>query len=503
MNAPAAQLADAYRLLPLNELHESPLNHRRRFNDAALQELADNIARVGVLTPLLVRPNAAGYEIAAGHRRFRAAQKAGIAAVPCMVRAMNDNDFLEVMTIENLQREDIHPLDEALGYQTLLDNNHLEVAALAAKVGKSESYIYQRLKLTDLAKPAQKAFLDDKITAGHAILIARLQPKDQAEAIKECTSRHQPLSVRGLQQWIDDEIHLDLAGAPFDTSNSALLPKAGDCIGCPKRTGTQPALFPDIGKKDTCTDPACFKAKIDAGLAAKKQELKELGLPVVAISENWYSDDKANLNTQQYTRAGNKACQDTKTGLVVEGSGRGQSFKVCTNKQCRVHHPAAPRQKPDAGELARRRAHETNRLVAERLHAEAFVALRKQARFDAGDVKFIARQLLDNAIHGDEAKPLCDHHGIKVAGKQWGAHTDALAKTIEDEKNISKLQAWLLEIALLIASERDVEAFARRRGIDPRQIRRAVATEIKAKAKTAGLQTSAKPSPKKTKGKKP
>lgn len=188
--------------IALDKLHESPLNPRRAFDEKALKELAANLAQVGVLTPLLVRPNAKGYEIAAGHRRFRAAKIAKLAGVPCVVRELDDQTFLEIMTIENLQREDIHPLDEALGYQALIDKTGMEVAAIAAKVGKSESYVYQRLKLAGLIKPAQKAFIEEKITAGHAILIARLQPKEQEEALKYCTGSCN-CGVRELAAWID------------------------------------------------------------------------------------------------------------------------------------------------------------------------------------------------------------------------------------------------------------------------------------------------------------
>jgi len=102
-----------YQVVPLADLHESKRNPRKHFNAEALAELAASIAAKGVLTPLLVRPNAAGYEIAAGHRRYRAAKAAGVDQVPAIVREMTDTEFLEILTIENLQREDVHPLEEA------------------------------------------------------------------------------------------------------------------------------------------------------------------------------------------------------------------------------------------------------------------------------------------------------------------------------------------------------------------------------------------------------
>jgi len=151
--------------LELDQLHESPWNPRKTFDPAALQELADSLATVGVLSPLLVRPNAAGYEIAAGHRRYRAAKLAGLREVPAIVRDMDDPMFLEILVLENNQRADVHPLEEAAGYQELLNRAGYDVARIAERVGKSVKYVYDRMKLLSLTKPAQSLFFDDKITA--------------------------------------------------------------------------------------------------------------------------------------------------------------------------------------------------------------------------------------------------------------------------------------------------------------------------------------------------
>ncbi len=156
-------MSQSLQMLPLTALRESDLNPRRHFNEASLAELAENIRQVGVLTPLLVRPIQHGYEIAGGHRRYRAARRAGLAEAPCIVRDLTDSEFLEIVTLDNLHREDVHPLDEAQGYAILLAHNELEIEDLAAKVGKSVSYIYQRLKLRDLTPEAQRAFLDEYV----------------------------------------------------------------------------------------------------------------------------------------------------------------------------------------------------------------------------------------------------------------------------------------------------------------------------------------------------
>jgi ParB family chromosome partitioning protein len=173
-----------YRLIPLDDIHESKHNPRRHVDVPALEQLAESIRKVGVIMPALVRPNANGFELAAGHRRYRAAKLAGLERLPCLVREMTDQVLLEVLTIENLQRENVHPLDEAKGYEALMAAPYtMKVEVIAARVGKSEKYIYDRVKLLQLSQEAQELFWDGLIEAGHAILLARLTASQQAKVI--------------------------------------------------------------------------------------------------------------------------------------------------------------------------------------------------------------------------------------------------------------------------------------------------------------------------------
>jgi ParB/RepB/Spo0J family partition protein len=150
-------------------LRESKTNPRSGFDAAGLKELAESMRAHGVLEPLMVRPvngqPAKGegetpppqFEIVLGARRFRAAKLAKLESVPAIVRELTDTEALEMQIIENLQREGMQPLDEGLGYRALIDQAGYDVAKIAEKIGKSASYVYQRLKLADLTKPAQKA----------------------------------------------------------------------------------------------------------------------------------------------------------------------------------------------------------------------------------------------------------------------------------------------------------------------------------------------------------
>src|SRR5437667_5870971 len=261
----------------LGQIRPSKANPRRRTDEAALAELAANIKAHGVLQPILVRPlTRGGYEIVCGERRWRASKAAGKDTIPARIVTLDDAEALELGVIENVQRENVHELDEALGYKALIrqDPALYTVETLAAKVGRSPKYIYGRLKLAELTPNLQNAFYAGKLTAGHAAEIARLQAKDQERALSECFPGHRttaailkdkdprPLSVRELRDWIEREIHLSLANAPFDANDPNLVPAAGACASCPKRSGSNPLLFADsIPRKDVCTDRECFNHK--------------------------------------------------------------------------------------------------------------------------------------------------------------------------------------------------------------------------------------------------
>ena len=170
----AVQMQSEYRNLPLNSLSESAANPRRTFDETSLTELAESIRVQGVLSPLLVRQKGHSYEIVAGARRYRAAQLAGLDSVPVRIVELTDAQALETSIVENLQRRDVHPLDEANGFVALL---HLDYTPeqISAKVGKGTSYVVARTRLAQLAPAVSEAFAKDDIGVGHALLLAKLR----------------------------------------------------------------------------------------------------------------------------------------------------------------------------------------------------------------------------------------------------------------------------------------------------------------------------------------
>ncbi|HLR46108.1 MAG TPA: ParB/RepB/Spo0J family partition protein, partial [Deinococcales bacterium] len=179
--------------LKIRELRPSATQPRKTFDPEALAELTESIREKGVLQPILVRPLADGYEIVAGERRFQAAREAGLETVPVTVRELNDQEALEIAIIENLQREDLNPLEEAEAFEQLMQFG-LNQEAVSRAVGKSRSAIANSLRLLSLPPVAKEALADGRISAGHGRAILAQPGEDQDWAIEHIITRQ--LSVR-------------------------------------------------------------------------------------------------------------------------------------------------------------------------------------------------------------------------------------------------------------------------------------------------------------------
>src|SRR5579872_998270 len=233
---------------PFHMLTLSPTNPRKSSNPEKDKELAESIKQSfanggpGVLEPLLCRPVGEKFEVVAGSRRFRAAQKAGLDDVPCLVREMTDQEALEIQIVENLQRADVAPIDEARGFKTLAETT--KVSEIAKRVGKSPSYIYASISLCDLIPAAQKDMEAGILPPAHAFRVARLPEAAQKRCLetllpdwlrKDTEAQRGPnLSVRGLDDFIKRNIGTNLKKAPFSVKDPDLVKKAGACTTCPK-----------------------------------------------------------------------------------------------------------------------------------------------------------------------------------------------------------------------------------------------------------------------------
>jgi ParB/RepB/Spo0J family partition protein len=384
--------------MPLVQLRESDLNPRKHYNQHKLEELAESIRTRGIITPLLARPVKGGmHEIAAGHRRFRAAKLAGLQWAPVRIMDLDDDAFLEVVSIENLQREDIHPLEEGDGYRELLrtgryanaNKDGYDVATLADKIGKTEGYVRGRLELADLVPVVRESFLRDAITIGHARLISRLDPEKQEDALRSCFQtwgNRTLIPVKDFRRQLLHNQGADLSKAPFSLDDVTLKRDAGACTTCPKCTGVQRSLLADDTGEQTCMDRGCYSQKVNAfvqrqtasgliaistrypgqeipnGVASRAEyveveppETEHLDEEIASLEAELRSDQLDTQDRKQTEKqlkdtrkelaqiqAEQWECTHTEKAIVVhsfENDPIGQEKLICRNAQCQIHGP--------------------------------------------------------------------------------------------------------------------------------------------------------------------
>ena len=184
--------------LRLSEIEPNRNQPRAIFDEDALSELADSIAKHGLIQPIVVRPTSGGmYQIVAGERRWRACRMAGLSEVPVVIKELDDQKYYEVALIENLQREDLNAVEEAQGYKTLIDVYRLTQEQVAESVGKSRSAVTNALRLLNLNKDALEALKNGRITAGHARAILAAENDETATAMLKAAM--EGASVRELE----------------------------------------------------------------------------------------------------------------------------------------------------------------------------------------------------------------------------------------------------------------------------------------------------------------
>lgn len=189
--------------LPLGKLQAGKYQPRSRMDESSLMELAESIKSQGIMQPILVRPIGSGkYEIIAGERRFRASRLAGLEEVPVLVRAVPDESALAMALIENIQREDLNPLEEALGVQRLIREFNLTHEDAARAIGRSRSATSNMLRLLNLAEPVQTMLLAGDIEMGHARALLALTAAEQIACANEVVNKR--LSVREAEKLVND-----------------------------------------------------------------------------------------------------------------------------------------------------------------------------------------------------------------------------------------------------------------------------------------------------------
>jgi ParB family chromosome partitioning protein len=187
--------------VPLSRIHPCPLQPRKDFPAESLQELSDSIKAQGIIQPLIVRERGDGFQLIAGERRFRASKMAGLASVPVVVRHADDRTVLEMMLVENLQRENLNPLEEALGYAELIAQFQMTQEEAAVKVGRSRTQVANAVRLLKLPPEVQGWIREGKISVGHAKVLLSLPAPDQQKLAAEKVVK-EDLSVRQVEELV-------------------------------------------------------------------------------------------------------------------------------------------------------------------------------------------------------------------------------------------------------------------------------------------------------------
>lgn len=314
------------------------VDNPRRINEktASFKDLIESIRCAGIITPLLGRPHPVKkgcIELLAGHRRRLAGLAAGLTEFPIVVREMDDKTAVEVLVFENLDRENLSPMEEARGVDLLLKSNHAP-ADIAARMGKAPQWVARRASLLTLTAQWQGFAEDHGITAAHLELIARCSKATQDELLQLLYHDHArgryftgPSSLKDLRGYIANEL-MELKQAPWKLDNTVLVPKAGACETCPKRSGCHADLFDEglDGKGDRCLDRQCWKAKHAAYRKLREAELRKEHKDLVLIKGQGYDYDEVQglktLDSYQFTEC-KQSTAGAKPALIVSGKGQG------------------------------------------------------------------------------------------------------------------------------------------------------------------------------------
>lgn len=334
---PESETIEGFHLLKGETIQRDERQPRKTFDETKLNELAESIRDLGIVEPLVVRyePQAftlhepdlmdkekfvlldrAGVEVyrgsenhcilhaggmagleptyvlVAGERRHRAAEIAGLEMLPCMVRVgMEAREIAKIQFAENDGREAITPMDEAEHFYDLVRVRKLFTAdELAEELKKSRSHIFGRLKLAELPKAIKNCVRDSNLNSDVAMELAKVPgEKNQMRAMKEILGSYEDsdegMSVREARRYLKTKYMLDLMDAAFDRFDAELVPGAGSCQACPKRSGNCKDLFPELKSPDVCTDPDCFQKKLAAHVAKAIGQAERDGFEVVKESE--------------------------------------------------------------------------------------------------------------------------------------------------------------------------------------------------------------------------
>lgn len=432
--------------LRVSECYESETNPRGRdFAGKQFDELVASVKEKGVMMPVLARPRSdgKGYEIVAGNRRLRAAKEVGLKEIPAKVDPdMDDSQAREAQIVENLQRADVHPLEEGEAYRRLIEESELSVSDVAVRVGKTEAYVKGRLFLTNLTDQTAKAYRTGEIPDTFAVVIAKLAPAAQNATLKHLKESYGDVSLDSLKDFIVREFSNPLGYQPWITFGLAGV--VGPCKECPPN---REDLF-GKQKDGQCTDLKCWRRKMAAFIAWKKEQEPDLALVTKSYGK---PETPWAISRSDYEMLGSKKehCDFAQKALVVEGEDIGTTVWICAAKECKDHHAERTDYAKSPKEKEKRKKEREKEVAKEaKFNATVTAALEK--------VKWplhpeMLDTLLDIALADTGTSflmPICKRHALKADKTKEGRDYKAPLRRLADEGGKDGKLRMLFELHL-------------------------------------------------------
>jgi len=429
----------------IEDIKFSPFNARKEFAKDKLQELADSIKEKGVIEPIIVRKaKDGGVEVICGERRVRASKLAGLSTIPAILKELDDKQALEFQVIENLQREDLNPIDEACGYEAMVRDMGYTQKSLADKVGKNLTYIKQRMVLLGLEEEYRLAIRKGEILAAHGQILLRLGDlKERADLFKNIIKDKLTIS-EAASQLQSYTCYLDRI--KFDKT---------ECAKCQFNGASQPDLFKDPNYlKGYCLNKICFNKKKTDMINKELQKLRDKGLNVVS--------DKKLIKEMQVFRYGEKplkkcqGCKNLFCNLSMQWDGDFELTQLCNDKNCfakTIKHTDP--EKEQAKNEAEKQKDVQERADSEFLKKELpskmtetqllMVYIRENCLFDEAKVIKLKKEQLIKILC-DEAKEVVKEEGIfSTSGdllikfaKDLGLKPPKVKENVEKVKEVKK-----------------------------------------------------------------
>jgi len=312
-------------MLPLNEI-EIKDNIRVMEHDS-IKELAQSIKENGLIQAItvMVQSNKTPlYRLITGHRRYQAYVLNKEETIPCFVQPkMDEQEIHTLQIVENIQRETISVIEERKAFGKMKNELNLTPKQIARMIGKTVKYVESRLLLINLIPDISVLVHQGKLTLQHATLFAQCQPDIQEKLLKRIgePNENNPTvsyeSPRQLKQYIKNSVVHPLGTAPFDFDDQKLLPEAGSCAQCSKRSGVHKKLFESIESEDDCFDPDCYLKKVLAWMEQKRTEYEGLDAKVLFLTDNWYPDTE--MKKRGWAFSGTQKVFDMPKGKPMKG----------------------------------------------------------------------------------------------------------------------------------------------------------------------------------------